>query len=155
MRLNTLLETLEITEKNSLRFLFVLQEFLIEKYPAFKTSIVKNIKDDLTQHGDELSLVIKWQLLEVPLLVVPEVLSSLNILILWFKHEGEQSWVRSISRIELPLSAFRADELNFDIVEAMLALFSGKKSTDKITMVKLILMQASNGEITSLKKYFR
>ena len=151
MRLNTLLETLEITEKSTLRFLFVLQEFLIEKYPAFKTSIVKNIKDDLTQLQNELSLAIKWQLLDVPLLIVPEVLSSSNILILWFK--GEQSLVRSISHMELPLSAFRADELNFDIVEAMLALFSGKKSTD--TMVKLILMQASNGEITSLKKYFR
>ena len=158
MKLNTLLENLEVTEKSTLRFMFVLQEFLMEKYPSFKATIVRNIKDNSSQSEDELSLAIKWQLLDVTLLVVPEVLSFSNVLVLWFNcADNKPLWLKNISSIDLPLSDFRADELNFDIAKAMSTLFvglTGMPNTQKKIMVKLILMQANDGQITSIKEYF-
>ena len=117
MKIITLLENQQPTNKQITRFLYVLQECLITKYPEYKTVIAEQIDDPA-----DLPLCINWyiknKIIEV---TIEKTTNSITIFWVWFKfiNKYSHSKINDFYNVE-------ELELDFDIIDKQIQLIDSK-----------------------------
>ena len=130
--------------KEVTRFMYTLQDTLLEAYPNFKTKIIP------IQHSLEMPLSILWKLADHTILVSTEKETLINPtnqkITLWFRNKGD---ITRISHVNLNFSAFTAEEIHFDLIPPItkLSLFHSD-------FIAKHLQLANDGKITKLQKFF-
>ena len=144
MKLNTLLEDFrsELTLKQTTRFLYVLQDFLIEQYSNFKTKIIAN------HDPDDLPLAIEWAVGDFTIVIAISVANNINLpstrIAIWFTIPGNYCNVTFNKKILF------ADEISFDIPTTLKHIFNSDKT--KLTAAE-ILEKVNDGSLESIKPY--
>ena len=147
MKLNTLLEDFrsELTLKQTTRFLYVLQDFLIEQYPNFNTKIIAN--DD----PDDLPLAIEWAVGDFIIVIVVSAENNINLnepgttrFVIWFTIPG------NYCKVTFNKNILFADEISFDIPTTLKHIFELDKT--KLTVAE-ILEKVNDGSLESIKPY--
>ena len=137
MKINTLLENQQPTNKQIMRFLLVVQDFLLEQYPNFKTEISKQ-----TECTEDLPLSIKWYIADYIIEITGEATNTL--LRVWFKSTDSVNEYKSYL---FPIDTlYTADEIYFDLKLFMNLLVRGSMK---------ILQNCHDGVIPSIKPYLK
>ena len=150
---NILSESSKPSLKEMTRFLYVLQSFLIESYPNFKTKIVKNVTNN---NENEFPIVIEWTLTDATLYWCCYINRNNNLTI--YLKNPDYPWLGSwklgsISYInnDDTKNFFNADEIQFDIIELVKILLIGPNGTVSYFQTKQLLADANDGKITFRK----